>query len=127
MPQQLATFQLRKSAQSANTNSHLQSREGRARTLTSVRMVADPGLIVIENTEAFAATVATVAVAVASIDVRLVLWGEFPLAEAEVAEIALIWCVRLVDDSDELPFKVFSSKPFCSFNTAYARGGRNSR
>ena len=50
----LATFQLRKSVQSANSNSHLQSREDRVRILTSVRMVTDPGLIVIENTEAFA-------------------------------------------------------------------------
>ena len=49
-------------------------------------MVTDPGLIVIENTEAFTATVAPVAIAVTStVDVRLVLWGEFPLAEAEVA------------------------------------------
>ena len=52
-------------------------------------MVPDPGLIVIENTETFAATVATVALAGASVDVRVVLWDVVPLAEAEVAQTAL--------------------------------------
>ena len=113
MSQQLATFQLRKSVQSANSNSHLQGREGRVRILTSVRMVTDPGLIVIENTEAFTATVAPVAIAVASIGVRLVLWDEFPLAEAEVAETALIWCVRLVDAIFALPARAVA-KSHCT-------------
>ena len=74
-----------------DSESHSQSREDRVRILAVVRLVTDPGLIVIENTEAFTATVAPVAIAVASIDVRLVLWDEFPLAEAEVTETALIW------------------------------------
>ena len=90
MSQQLATFQLRKSVQSANSNSHLQGREDGVRIFTVVRMVTNPGLIAKENTEAFTATVAPFAIAVASIDVRLALWDEFPLAEAEVTETALI-------------------------------------
>ena len=56
--------------------------------------MADPGLIVIEYTETFAATVATVALARASVDVRVVLWDEVPLAIAEVAQTALACVVH---------------------------------
>ena len=65
--------------------------------------MTDPGLIVKENTEALTAAVAAVAVAVASVDVRLVLWDEVPLAEAEVAQTALLCCVILVDAILALP------------------------
>ena len=59
----------------------------------SVRMVTNPELIVIEDPGALAAAVAAVAVAGASVDVRLVLRDVVPLAEAEVAQTALPWIV----------------------------------
>ena len=66
-------------------------------------MVTDPGLIVIEDAEALAAAVAAVAVAGASVDVRLVLRDEVPLAEAEVAQTALLWFVTWVNAVLALP------------------------
>ena len=52
-------------------------------------MVIDPCFVVVENTEAFTAAVATVALARASVDVRVVLWDVVPLAIAEVTQTAL--------------------------------------
>ena len=52
-------------------------------------MVIDPCFVVVENAETFTATVATVALARASVDVRVVLWNVVPLAIAEVAQTAL--------------------------------------
>ena len=66
-----------------------------------------------ENTEASTATVAPVAIAVASIDVRLVLWDEFPLAEAEVTETALICQARFVDAIFALPTRTVA-KSHCT-------------
>ena len=72
-----------------DSESHSQSREDRVRILTVVRLVTDPGLIVIEDAEALTAAVAAVAVAGASVGVRLMLRDEIKLGEAEVAQTAL--------------------------------------
>ena len=121
MSQQLATFQLRRSVQSANSNSHLQSREGRVRTLTIVRMVPDPGLIVIENTETLAATVATVALAGASVDVRVVLLYVVPLAEAEVAQTALSWIVHWIHGDLAMSTRAVATKIVTADATAMSQ------
>ena len=52
-------------------------------------MVTDPCLVVVENTEALTAKVTTVAIAVASVCIRVVLWNVNMIATAEVAHAAL--------------------------------------
>ena len=52
-------------------------------------MVTDPCLVVVKNTEAFTAKVTTVAIAVASVCISIVLWNVNMIATAEVAHTAL--------------------------------------
>ena len=49
----------------------------------------DPCLVVIKNAEAFTAKAATVAIAVASICISVVLWNVNMVATAEIAHTAL--------------------------------------
>ena len=52
-------------------------------------MVTDPCLVVVNNTEAFTAKVTTVAIAIASVCISIVLWNVNMKATAEIAHIAL--------------------------------------
>ena len=52
-------------------------------------MVTDPCLVVVKNTEAFTAKVTTVAIAVASVCIGVVLWNMNMEATAEIAHTTL--------------------------------------
>ena len=67
----------------------MESREDGVRILTIVCLVTDPCLVVIKNTEAFTAKVTTVAIAVASVCISIVLWNVNMEATAEIAHTAL--------------------------------------
>ena len=52
-------------------------------------MVTDPCLVIVENTKALTAKVTTVAIAVASVGIGVVLWNMNMEATAEVAHTTL--------------------------------------
>ena len=60
-------------------------------------MVIDPCLVVIKDAEALTATVAAVAVAVASIGISVMLWDENVEATAEIAHTALRFLVTVIN------------------------------